>query len=661
MTRLAMMYFFLFVLFHFSVAHEEHPLAVFRRDVSAVPNIVPSIKMVAYPTLLTTSPAWVTLNITGVVNPTVLDTVGIFSPGIINIYQTSPVRLLYGSRFGGKYLQTGSVSISLLINNLRENVTFGLFLNNTRTWIAANKKVLSAQSNVISFQNPNIPSQIHISSTGRAGEMRVMWTTGTLPNDSQALRLGLASKTYSISVTPTSVNHTASDMCASPAIDWGWRDTGSLWMAEVKGLIPGKRYFYSVGSALTTYSNESYFTAPSDASTVDVTRFALVGDMGVTGIDGTSDRRGPGPGQTIPLDVTRSMSHLIDRDLLDMVLIIGDVSYAQGFGATWEAYKEQMRPVAQRVPFLTITGNHEADWFNIPGVVNSTDSTGECNGAYEKRYGTFMPKQTREESVQWWSIDQGPVHVIAMSTEHHYAPGSPQGQWMAADLQNVNRTKTPWIIVAGHRPMYNHLCIDYDLVQYIEPLLIQHKVDAMYVGHLHSYQRGCQMVAYQCTNNGPTHVLVGSANGGFHAYNNIAGMVKGGSTLPGFVSITANRTHFVHEFMSTNNTVQDRFVLKLGYNSNLVYNASLSPPPGKSSCTDGDTPLPNDPAATPDDASTPSASSTVLDSEKSNTSEFSPSLSTVSASNVINEKGLASGGTCLLLSLMASFISVLVA
>ncbi|PRP83017.1 putative inactive purple acid phosphatase 27-like [Planoprotostelium fungivorum] len=584
-----MRYILFFVLVHLCIAHEQHPLAIFRREVSTATAIVPSIKMVAYPTLLTTSPAWVTLNITGVANPTEQDTVGIFSPGVIDIYKTSPVRLLYGSRFGGNYLKTGNASIRLLINNLRENVTFGLFLNNSRTWIAANKKILSATSNGISFKNPHLPSQIHISSTGRPGEMRVMWTTGTVPNDAQVLRLGLVSNTYTMKVTPTPVIHKASDMCASPAIDWGWRDPGSLWMAEATGLKYGKKYFYSVGSTFTSYSEESYFMATSNASTVNQTRIALVGDMGVTGIDGTTDRRGPSPGQNIPLDVTTSMSKLIDKNLLDMVLIIGDVSYAQGFGATWEAYKEQMRPVAQRVPFLTVTGNHEADWFNIPGVVNSTDSTGECNGAYEKRYGAFMPKDSKEEKVQWWSIDQGPVHVIAMSTEHDYDEKSAQYAWLVKDLKMVDRKKTPWVIVTGHRPMYNHLCIDYDLAQSIEPLLIQYKVDAMYVGHLHSYQRGCQMVAYQCTDGAPTHVLVGSANGGFHAYTKIKGMVSGGSSLPGFVSITANRTHFVHEFVATDDTVKDRFVLHLGYNSKLVYKPSLVPPPNMNSCTDGDT------------------------------------------------------------------------
>jgi hypothetical protein len=32
--------------------------------------------------------------------------------------------------------------------------------------------------------------------------------------------------------------------------------------------------------------------------------------------------------------------------------------------------------------------------------------------------------------------------------------GGTQWQWIEADLRNVDRTKTPWIIFSGHRPMY---------------------------------------------------------------------------------------------------------------------------------------------------------------------------------------------------------------
>ena len=41
-----------------------------------------------------------------------------------------------------------------------------------------------------------------------------------------------------------------------------------------------------------------------------------------------------------------------------------------------------------------------------------------------------------------------------MSTEHDMGKGSRQYSWLEKDLQNVDRVKTPWVILAGHRPMY---------------------------------------------------------------------------------------------------------------------------------------------------------------------------------------------------------------
>ena len=56
------------------------------------------------------------------------------------------------------------------------------------------------------------------------------------------------------------------------------------------------------------------------------------------------------------------------------------------------------------------------------------------------------------------SYDFGMVHMVMFSTEHDFRPGSPQYIWLENDLKNVDRTKTPFVIVSGHRPMY---CSEY--------------------------------------------------------------------------------------------------------------------------------------------------------------------------------------------------------
>jgi hypothetical protein len=71
---------------------------------------------------------------------------------------------------------------------------------------------------------------------------------------------------------------------------------------------------------------------------------------------------------------------------------------------------------------------------------------------------------------------------------------SAQTNWLAADLAAVSRSKTPWVIVAGHRPW----CLSHSNVSgticwtckdIFEPLLIQYGVDLVLSCHNHVYQR----------------------------------------------------------------------------------------------------------------------------------------------------------------------------
>ena len=47
----------------------------------------------------------------------------------------------------------------------------------------------------------------------------------------------------------------------------------------------------------------------------------------------------------------------------------------------------------------------------------------------------------------------GPIHFVSYSTEESVAVGSPQYNFLAADLAAVNRSLTPWVIASGHRPV----------------------------------------------------------------------------------------------------------------------------------------------------------------------------------------------------------------
>ena len=53
-----------------------------------------------------------------------------------------------------------------------------------------------------------------------------------------------------------------------------------------------------------------------------------------------------------------------------------------------------------------------------------------------------------------YGFDYGCIHFVLMSTEHAFDPASPQYTFLEDHLRSVDRSVTPWLVFAGHRPMY---------------------------------------------------------------------------------------------------------------------------------------------------------------------------------------------------------------
>ena len=98
--------------------------------------------------------------------------------------------------------------------------------------------------------------------------------------------------------------------------------------------------------------------------------------------------------------------------------------------------------------------------------------------AYNNRFS--MPENGKQN--MFYSHDFGGIHLISINTEEKYdslEPGSPQYLWIERDLQraHANRANVPWIMIQGHRPMYNLIPGETSIRKHIEPLLMKYKVD----------------------------------------------------------------------------------------------------------------------------------------------------------------------------------------
>jgi hypothetical protein len=519
----------------------------------------PHFKITASPNVLHENAEFVTVVYEGVQNPTKNDWIGVYSPANVDIKNTSPVKYKWAT-VSDNYLRTGSGSTTFRLLNMRSDYAFVFFTNGTASPIAVGK------SNSVSFTNYNYPAHARIALTHTPGQIKVTWVSNEAK--SPQVKYGTRPGVYSHTAPATSFTYTAKDLCGPPATTFGWRDPGMIHYAVMKNLNPGTKYYYVYGDQQSGgWSEEGSFYGPQIATANSVVRMAAYGDMGKAELDKSDEHWEEYPS----INTTNNVLKRIDD--LDLVLHIGDISYAVGYAAQWDEFLSQVHPVASRVPYMTCIGNHERDYLTSGAHYNGSDSGGECGVPYESHFP--MPSPAKDKP--YYGFNFGNVHVTMMSTEHNFDVGSEQYNFLAKDLASVNRTATPWLIFAGHRPMYidstnyspdgGDQTVAVELRDNLEHLLAKYRVDLALWGHHHSYQRSCPVFQSKCHGEGkaPVHVVIGMAGMGLS--QNLEDPKPGwlqyvddqeyGYSL---IDTTAKTLHM--RYYNNNNDLKDQFTLR---------------------------------------------------------------------------------------------------
>ena len=95
----------------------------------------------------------------------------------------------------------------------------------------------------------------------------------------------------------------------------------------------------------------------------------------------------------------------------------------------------------------------------------------------------------------FYSFHVAGVHVIMLGSYTDFDSYSPQYKWLQNDLQTVNKRTTPWIVVLIHAPWYNSNTAhqgepeSINMKVAMEDLLYQARVDVVFEGHVHAYER----------------------------------------------------------------------------------------------------------------------------------------------------------------------------
>lgn len=303
------------------------------------------------------------------------------------------------------------------------------------------------------------------------------------------------------------ITYAITDLCAAPANESSnFLDPGYIYTAVMTELEYGRNVWYSYGSPSAGWSTPTLFhMGQKDPS---VFRFIAFGDLGVT------PKQAPAE-----LSALRMQEHL---NTTDLVVHIGDISYARGHAYLWEDFFREIEPIATRVPYMTSIGNHEFDYLGQPfkpeWSTYGTDSGGECGVPYVARFAMPYLDDSRalKNRTLYYSFSYGPVHFAMLDSESDFLPNSTQHNWLKRDLALVDRDTTPFVIVTSHRPMYDSswggLLPEVSVLRdAIEPLLITYQVDLVLVGHIHVYQRSCTVLSDQCNAFGTVHLTIGMA------------------------------------------------------------------------------------------------------------------------------------------------------
>nr|XP_043611444.1 probable purple acid phosphatase 20 [Erigeron canadensis] len=315
--------------------------------------------------------------------------------------------------------------------------------------------------------DPTTPQQVHISLAGD-NKMRISWITD---NDTPP--------TVSYGTSPGNYDQSANGSVTT--YEFLTYTSGEIHEVVIGPLDPSTMYYYCFNPGSTP--EYSFKTPPAQFPI----KFAVSGDLGQTGW-------------------TKSTLEHISQSNYDVFLLPGDLSYADMLQHRWDSFGRLVEQLASQRPWMVTQGNHEVE--KIP-VVHSTPFT-----AYNARW--HMPyEESGSTSNLYYSFEVSGVHVIMLGSYTDFASGSDQCQWLESDIQKVDRTKTPWLVVLVHAPWYSSNYAHQGekesvaMMESMEDLLYKARVDVVFAGHVHAYERFNRVYSEHNDNCGPVYITIG--------------------------------------------------------------------------------------------------------------------------------------------------------
>src|SRR5882724_1370051 len=275
-----------------------------------------------------------------------------------------------------------------------------------------------------------------------------------------------------------------------------------VYHAMLDGLVPGTTFNYRVLRA-----GKVVFTAEGHApkSAEQACRFVVNGDIGAA----TTDAK-----------LLAKQSFLAHPDL---VVIPGDIIYENGRVSEydekfWPIYNADQTsnegaPVMRSIPYIGAPGNHDVDNRNLDqypdGLAYFYFWRQPLNGPAGKEGDAFVPAMQATDAHRKafmqaagdaypravnYSFNYGNAHWLVVDSDPYVNwTDSALRDWVAKDLAGAQ--DAAWRFVVFHHPGFSSAREHYEQQQMrlLSPLFEAGKVDVVFSGHVHNYQRSFPM------------------------------------------------------------------------------------------------------------------------------------------------------------------------
>ena len=275
-----------------------------------------------------------------------------------------------------------------------------------------------------------------------------------------------------------------------------------LYKTKLAGLVPGSLFSYRVWKG-----DKIVFSSQGQApkTTDQPYRFITSGDIGAA----TTDAR-----------LLAKQAFLSRPDLL---IVPGDIIYENGriseydskFWPIYNADKvsDEGAPLMRSIPFVAAPGNHDVDNRNLDqfpdGLAYYFFWEQPLNGLPGKEGDAFVPKMTASETnrnaflqaageaypgMVNYSFNYGNAHWLVVDSDPYVDwTDSALTAWVAKDLADAK--EATWRFVVFHHPGFSSAREHFEQQQMrlLSPVFESGKVDVVFSGHVHNYQRSYPM------------------------------------------------------------------------------------------------------------------------------------------------------------------------